>query len=130
MSSKRSKSRKSISSLELLSRLPQDIQDMIFLDYLNNAYREVTRDMQSQYVKKKTQYDTLEKAVKNGNKLCVKYLLDKGEIPKSDLKVLASCNEHNDLAKWLSENKNKYKGLDFDREYNPTSSSLSFARRN
>jgi hypothetical protein len=58
-------------------RLNQELQDMIFLacdwDFLNK-----TRIVQSDYVKKLTEYSNMESAAKYGNLTNIKYLLNRG----------------------------------------------------
>ena len=91
--------------------LPQELQDKIFM-YLDSDSLKVTRELQSSFVQKYTEFDTLEEAVENGNTANVIKLLEKGEKPKYDIIAIAKKYKYNDLANLLIQNRTKYKNLD------------------
>ncbi len=87
--------------------LPQELQDKIFM-YLDYSTLVDCRELQSSFVQKCTEFDTLYEAVKNGNTYNVIKLIKQGEIPDIDLIWVATAYKHTDILKWFNENRNKY----------------------
>jgi ankyrin repeat protein len=96
---------------------PQELEDIIFL-YLNMSTLVECRTLQSNYVKKCTEYFSLQTAVEKGNLHCVRYLLSSLEDWGYWLDTLiewAALNGHLDIVIWLHFNKTEgcpYKAMD------------------
>ncbi len=90
---------------------PQELEDIIFL-YLDDSTIKKTREIQSAYVKKCTEFSSLKVAVQKGNLHCVRYLLPQGHKPSKylsffpfNLMDLAAENGHLEVVKWFHENR-------------------------
>lgn len=65
--------------------LPQEIQDKIFMLMDYKDIKE-TIELQSDYVKRCTEYSSIDEAVKSGNLYCIKYLFSIGKVSNKTLK--------------------------------------------
>lgn len=85
--------------MNLFELLPVEIKDQIFL-YLDHPSLIMTRELQSDHVKKVTEYENVYDASKFGNLACVKYLhsIGKGYIYAIEN---AAGNGHVDIVSYL-----------------------------
>ncbi len=92
-----------------MSVLPQELQDKIFL-YLDYSTLVDCKELQSPFVQKYTEFDTLYEAVKNGNTNNVKYLIEQRKILERDIDIVSHAKMYNqdEILKYLNENRNKY----------------------
>lgn len=82
--------------------LPQEIQDKIFLE-LDYKTLEISRELQSEYIKHLTEYNSIEKAVDNGNLENTRWLKEQGCPWSSKVFELAALNGNLENMKWLRE---------------------------
>ncbi len=85
-------------------RFPQELEDIIIL-MLDMCTLVECRTLQSNYVKKCTEYDSLETAVKKGNLHCVRYLLSQEYGCITWAMNLAAYYGHLEIVKWLHYNR-------------------------
>jgi hypothetical protein len=92
-----------------MSVLPQELQDKIFM-YLDYSTLVECRELQSPFVHKWTEFDTLDKAVKNGNTNNVKYLIEQRKILERDIVIVCYAKMYNqdEILKYLNENRNNH----------------------
>ncbi len=127
--------------------VPQELLDIIFME-LDFSSIEKSRSLQSDYVKKCTEYITLYKSVENGNLHCLKYLFSKGQCAKYSLMDMAAENGHLEIVIWLHENRKEgctikamdmaaknghldvVKWLHFNRKEGCTTWAMDFAAKN
>ncbi len=85
--------------------IPQELLDIIFME-LDFSSIEKSRSLQSDYVKKCTEYSTITEAAKNGNLHCVKFHhINRNKGCTTSAMDWAVYNGHLDVVKWLHENR-------------------------
>lgn len=84
-------------------KLPQEIQDKILLK-LDWETLERSRDLQSEYVKNRTQFKTITEAALHGNLENMKWLKSIGCHWDTDVFAVAAAKGNLEIMKWLREN--------------------------
>jgi hypothetical protein len=88
-------------------RFPQELEDIIFL-YSDTSTHKETITLQSNYVKKYTEYSSLETAAEKGNLQCIKVILSCRDIQcAKNAMDRAAENGHLEVVKWLHKNRNE-----------------------